>query len=135
MPMDPIWLLPPVGLGVGLVAGVALHKVLTDRRIGTAEVRARRVVEDAQREADTRRKTAELEAREIALKTRAELDEETRRRQREIQQVEQRIVQKDEQLTRKLDQIQRPLPHYQLKEPNLPAPDRPTAQSAPRLTP
>src|SRR5437879_9442815 len=92
MHMDPIWLLPPVGLGVGLAAGVALHKVLTDRRIGTAEVRAGRIVEDAQREADTRRKTAELEARETALKTRAELDEETRRRQREIQQVEQRIV-------------------------------------------
>src|SRR6266446_4573496 len=134
MHMDPIWLLPPVGLGVGLVAGVALHKVLTDRRIGTAEVRARRVVEDAQREADTRRKTAELEAREIALKTRAELDEETRRRQREIQQVEQRIVQKDEQLTRKLDQIERRIADYELKEHSLLGRERAIVEKETRLS-
>ena len=132
--MDPIWLLPPVGLGVGLVAGVALHKVLTDRRIGTAEVRARRIVEDAQREADTRRKTAELEAREIALKTRAELDEETRRRQREIQQVEQRIVQKDEQLTRKLDQIERRIADYELKERSLLGRERAIVETETRLS-
>jgi ribonuclease Y len=116
MHMDPIWLLLPSGLAVGLAVGVALHKILTDRKIGGAEERVRRVVEDGRREAEAVRKAAALEAREIALKTRADLDEETRRRQREVAQIEQRISQKDEQLTRKLDQIERRIADYEAKE-------------------
>ncbi|MGH9367052.1 MAG: Rnase Y domain-containing protein, partial [Thermoanaerobaculia bacterium] len=96
--MDLIWVWLVVDLLVGLGIGVVVHKSLTDRRIGGTEERVRRILEEGQRDADARRKAAELEAREIALRTRAELDEETRRRQRDIQQVEQRISQKDEQL-------------------------------------
>src|SRR2546428_844649 len=133
MHMDPIWLFLPAGVAFGLAAGVILHKILTDKKIGSAEVRVRRIVEEGQREADARRKSAELEAREIALKTRSELDEETRRRQREIQQVEQRISQKDEQLTRKLDQIERRIADYEGKERSLLAHERESIEKEMRL--
>jgi ribonuclease Y len=132
--MDPILLLLlPAGLAIGLAVGVILHKVLTDRKVGAAEDRVRRILEDGRREADAVRKAAELEARETALKARAELDEETRRRQREIAQVEQRISQKDEQLTRKLDQIERRIADYETRERSLLARERDIADKETRL--
>ncbi|PYM08025.1 MAG: ribonuclease Y [Candidatus Rokuibacteriota bacterium] len=132
--MDPIYLLLlPVGIVIGLAVGVALHQLLTNRKIGGAEERVRRILEEGQRDADAGRKSAELEARELALKTRAELEEETRRRQREIQQVEQRISQKDEQLTRKLDQIERRIVDHETKERSLLARERESIEKEMRL--
>jgi ribonuclease Y len=132
MHMDSILVLVAAAL-IGLAAGVGLHKVLTDRKLGDADTRARRIIDEGQRDADSRRKAAELEAREVALKTRADLDEETRRRHREIQQVEQRLAQKDEQLTRKLDQIERRIAEYEGKERGLMGREREIAEKEVRL--
>jgi ribonuclease Y len=126
-------MLLPAGLFIGLGAGVVLYKLLTDRKIGAAEDRARRILEDGQRDAAARLRTAELEAREVALRTRAELDEETRRRHREIQQIEQRILQKDDQLARKLDQIERRIAEYDVRERSLSGREREFAEKEFRL--
>jgi len=52
-------------------------------------------------------RTADLEAKEMALKMRGELEQETRTRQKEIQDVERRVLQQEEQLARRLDQLDR----------------------------
>src|SRR5689334_2397101 len=80
--------------------GFLLQKSLSDRKLGDASARAARIVEDADRDAEARRRAADLEAKELALKARSELDAEARRREREIQQIEQRILVKEEQLAR-----------------------------------
>ena len=54
-----------------LLIGVFLHKWMTDKRLGEAGVRAQRIVDEAEREAENRTKASELEARETALNTRA----------------------------------------------------------------
>ncbi len=128
------WILLVGGVLAGLGGGFLLHKILTDRRVGSAEDRVRRLIDEAQREADTRRKAGELEAREVALKTRADLDEETRRRQREIRQVEQRIAQKDEMLARKLDQLDRRATDYEAKERGLVERERKAGELEQRLS-
>jgi ribonuclease Y len=114
------WLLPLVAV-LFLFAGYLGQKLSTARRLGDAETRAQRIVEDAKRlveqaardseaksrDADAKIRASELEAKELALRVRAELDQEGRARQREIQEVERRILQQEEQLARRLDQLDR----------------------------
>jgi ribonuclease Y len=104
---------------IGLVLGFALHKWFSERRIGEAQTRADAIVRDAVRDAETHRKTADLDTKENALKARAALEEETRRRQREIQQIEQRIFGKEEELAKKLDQLERRLTESAAKDRDL----------------
>ena len=99
-----------------LLIGFFLHKWITDKRLGEAGQRAQRIVDDAIRDTETRKKAADLEVREATLKARAEFDTEARRRERDIQQVEQRILSKEEQLARKLDDIDRRLSEFTAKD-------------------
>jgi ribonuclease Y len=94
---------------LALVVGFLLHKWFNDRRVGEAGAVARRIVEQAERDAQTAKRSAELEAKEVALKLRTEVEAEARRRDREVQQIEQRVLAKEEELARKLDQMERRL--------------------------
>ncbi len=94
---------------LALVVGFLLHKWFSDRRIGEAGAVARRIVEQAERDAQTAKRSAELEAKEAALKLRTEVETDARRRDREVQQIEQRVLAKEEELARKLDQMERRL--------------------------
>jgi ribonuclease Y len=94
---------------LALLVGVLLHKWFNDRRVGEAGSIAKRIVEQAERDAQAATRTAELEAKETALKLRSEVEMEARKRDREVQQVEQRVLAKEEELARKLDQMERRL--------------------------
>jgi ribonuclease Y len=107
-----VWIALPVVAIVAVLVGFFLHKSITEKKIGAADVRAQRIVGDAERDAEARARSAELEAREILLKARADLETETRRRERDIQQIEQRILGKEEQLARKLEELERRLADY-----------------------
>src|SRR5215510_13138427 len=111
------WLVLGSAIAVlALLIGFFLHKWFTDKRLGEATERAERIVAEAQREADNRTKASELEVRESTLKARAEFETETRRREREIHSVEQRILVKEEQLARKLEDIDRRLTAFSSKD-------------------
>ena len=104
---------------LALLVGFFLHKWFTDKRLGEAGERVERLLLEASREVENLRKAAELETRESTLKARAELDAETRRREREIQQIEQRTISKDEQLARKLSDVDRRLGEFTSKDATL----------------
>ena len=117
--VQPLWLLLPVVAIVALLVGFVLQKLISERKLGEAGARATRIVGDAERDAEARHRSAELEAKEIVLKARGEFEHEVRRREREIQQIEQRILAKEEQLARKLDDIERRLSEYTSKDRSL----------------
>ena len=94
---------------LALLVGVLLHKWFNDRRLGEAGSVAKRIIEQAERDAQAGKRAAELEAKETALKLRTEVEAEARKRDREVQQVEQRVLAKEEELARKLDQMERRL--------------------------
>ncbi|HET8577078.1 MAG TPA: ribonuclease Y [Methylomirabilota bacterium] len=114
-------LLVPLVAVLGVLVGYLAHKAAIARTIGDAETRSTRILDDAKRaveqarvdveakvrEAESKIRAAELEAKEMALKVRADLDAETRARQREIEEVERRVLQEEEQIGRKLDQLDR----------------------------
>ena len=83
-----IVLVPLVAL-LALFVGYMGHKLAIARTLGDAETRAKRILDDAQRaveqtraeaagklrEGDARMRAAELEAKEMALKARSELEQ------------------------------------------------------------
>src|SRR5437879_2481626 len=108
--MQGIWLvLDSVIAVLALVLGFILHKWISERKVGDASSRAERLIKDAEREAANRRTAAELEAKEVSLRSRTTLEDETRKRESGIQQMEQRVLSKEEELARKLDQLERRL--------------------------
>ncbi len=131
--MEAIWIALPVIAVLGVLLGFFVQKWLGDRKIGDATTRARRIIDDAERHAETSHRSAELEAKEIVLKARSEFDDEVRRRERDMHQIEQRVVAKEEQLARKLDEIERRLGEYTGKEKSLADRERGIADREQRL--
>jgi ribonuclease Y len=131
--MDALWIVIPIIAILALLIGFLFQKWLTDKKIGSATEQARRILGDAKRDAETRHKSAELEARELVLKSRAEFETEVRRREREIQQVEQRILAKEEQLGRKLDDADRRQADFAARERGLSERDRALGEKEGRL--
>jgi ribonuclease Y len=107
-------LLPLVGL-----AGMLLQRQATGRRLGDVAQHGRRVLEEAERNAETRLKDAAIEAKEVVYRARAELEQELRERQKEVQNLERRLSQKEEQVTRRLDQFDRRDRDYHAREEGL----------------
>ncbi|GEO24884.1 ribonuclease Y [Alicyclobacillus acidoterrestris] len=102
----PIWLcivIAVVGLLIGLGIGYVARRMMAESKIGTAEVRALQIIENAQRDVDARRKEAILEAKEETHRIRQEAEKELRERRNELQRLERRVLQKEESLDRKLE--------------------------------
>src|SRR5712691_11354092 len=114
--LQAFWVFDSVLIIVAFVLGVFIYKWISDKKVGDASERARQIVTAGEREAEASRRSADLEAKEAALKVREDLETETRRREREFQQIEQRVVTKEEQLARKLDEIDRRMTTHGNKE-------------------
>ena len=89
-----------VGLAVGGVAAVLLSRYLLSRRIASSAAEHKRLTDDARRAADAIRREAQVEAREEALKLRAEVEQEIRDKRGEIGKIEERVVTKEEEVDR-----------------------------------
>jgi ribonuclease Y len=96
-----------VGLGIGVVATAVWLRAWSSSTVRRSEEERRRTVADAEREAETIRREAQVEARELAVRLRAEVDGEVQGRRVEIAKVEERIAQREAELDQKLDEITR----------------------------
>ena len=59
-----------LGCVIGVIVGMALRKKVGESKIGSAEQEAKRIVDEAAKEAETTKKNAILEAKEQILKER-----------------------------------------------------------------
>ena len=92
------------------VAGRAAvaKKVQQDaEKIGTAEEKARNIIDEALKTAETKKREALLEAKEENLKVKNEQDREYRERRAELQKYEKRVLSKEESVDRKADALER----------------------------
>jgi ribonuclease Y len=101
------------------LGGMLLQRQLTSRRMGDVAEHGRRILEEAERNAETRLKDAAIEAKEVVYRARVELEQETRERQKEVHGLERRLGQKEEQVTRRLDQFDRRDREYHAREEGL----------------
>jgi ribonucrease Y len=83
------------------IGGMLLQRQLTTRKLGGIADHGRRLLDDAERNAEARLKDAAIEAKEVVYRARAELEQEIKDRQKEIQALEHRLSQKEEQVSRR----------------------------------
>jgi len=84
-----------------------VRKLLAEAKIASAEEAAKKLIADAIKEADSKKREAILEAKEEIHKLRTELDNEIRERRQEQQRVDKRLMQKEETLDRKLESAEK----------------------------
>ena len=89
---------------------------VSDEKIGSAEDRARAIIDDAVKTAEAKKREAMLEVKEESIRTKNELDKEIKDRRAEIQRNERRIVQKEENLDKKLEAIEKKEAGFAAKE-------------------
>ena len=80
-----------VGLLIGVVIGIAYRKKIAEGKVGVAEERANKIVEDAVKDAEAKKKEILLEAKEESIKTKNELEREVRDRRNELQKNEKHL--------------------------------------------
>ena len=103
MPME--FLLMPVFLIVGVVVGYVFRRFTSEKLINGAENHAKKIVEDAIKEAETKKKEKLVEAKEEAHRIKQESDKENRERRNEIQKLERRLITKEENLDKKNENL------------------------------
>jgi len=97
-------------------ATTAYHKKVTEAKIGNADEKAREIIDEAVKAAETKKREATLEAKEESIRVKNDLDKEVKERRAEIQRSERRIVQKEENLDRKLEAIEKREAGFAAKE-------------------
>ena len=91
---------------IAFVSGVSYRKRKAEATIGSAEAEAKRILNDAYKGAEAKKKESILEAKDEIHKMRSEADQEIRERRNEVKQQERRIVQKEESLDRKIENME-----------------------------
>lgn len=90
---------------VGLLAGAAVGYMVRDRRgvadLGSAEAKAKGLLAEAKREADTRSREVLVQAQDEALKMRRELEDELKTRRSDVDRRESRIEQREHQISQR----------------------------------
>ena len=80
------------------------NKIKQDaEKIGTAEEKARNIIDEALKTAETKKREALLEAKEESLRTKNEVEKETRERRAELQRYEKRVLSKEESVDKKAE--------------------------------
>ena len=103
-----------IALVVAVIAFFVAYKIgynarskADEGKIGNAEQKAREIIDDALKTAETKKRESLLEIKEESIKTKNELEKETKERRAELSRNERRLQQKEENVDKKLEQIER----------------------------
>jgi len=91
----------------GLFLGWLIRWLYARFQLSSAEQRATRIVTEALREAEAKKKEAILESKDQLLRERNQLEKETRERRIELQRVERRLLQKEENLEKRFESLEK----------------------------
>ncbi|MBP7277900.1 MAG: ribonuclease Y [Sedimentibacter sp.] len=86
---------------IGIIIGFFIRKNISESKIGSAELEAKRIIEDANQKAETRKKEILVEAKDEAHRLRNEVERENKERRNEILRSEKRLIKKEEMLDSK----------------------------------
>lgn len=96
-----------VCLAVGVIIGFLYRKSVAEKEIGSAETEATRIINEAIKAGETKKRESILEAKDEIHKQRVEADRELKERRNETQQLERRLIQREEALDKKSDMLDR----------------------------
>ncbi len=97
---------------IAVIAVVIAIKAVSDKKasiakIGSAEEKAREIIDEAMKTAETKKREGLLEVKEEALRNKNELERESKERRNELQKYEKRVLSKEEALDRKSDALEK----------------------------
>ncbi|MEF9852771.1 MAG: ribonuclease Y [Hydrogenoanaerobacterium sp.] len=92
-----------VGIVVAFPLGIAYRRKVAEAELGSAEEEAKKMLSDAIKTAEAKKKEALVEAKDDIYKMRQEAERDVKERRSEVQRQERRLVQKEESLDRKLE--------------------------------
>ena len=98
------------GIIFGIIAfklGVAYIRKVAEAEIGSAEDEAKKIVNDAVRTAETKKKEVLIEAKDEMHRLRLEADKDIKERRSEVTRQERRLQQKEESMDKKLDNLEK----------------------------
>ena len=84
-----------------------VRKNVVEKKIGSAEGKAREIIDEAIKSAEAKKKEALLEAKEENLKAKNELDKEIKELRAEVQRYEKRVLNKEEAIERKSESLEK----------------------------
>ena len=96
-----------VALIIGSLLGWNRRKSVAEKEISSAEEEATRIINEAIKGAENKKREAMVEAKEDILKQRSEYEKEVKERRADLQKQERRLQQKEENLDRKTDAIEK----------------------------
>ena len=100
-----------IGLLIGCVVcfplGIRYRKNVAEKEISSAEEEGKRIINDAIKSAESKKREALVEAKEEILKSRSEYEKEEKARRADLQRQENRLQQKEENLDRKTEAIEK----------------------------
>ena len=96
-----------LGIGVGIGVGIVIRKKVAEREIGSAEAEATRLINEAIRSGESRKKEMLLEAKDEIHRSRTEHDKEVKERRAELSKQERRLEQKEATLDKKTEAFER----------------------------
>ena len=96
-----------IGIAVGFISGITYRKKVAEREIGSAEAEATRIINEAIRGGESRKKEMLLEAKDEIHRSRTEYEKEVKERRAELSKQERRLQQKEETLDKKTDTFER----------------------------
>jgi ribonuclease Y len=94
-----------ISLIVGVALGFALNRFLIKGRIERAAEDATRVVGEAEKQAETLKKEALLEAKDQTFKMKADAEAEAKERRKELTALETRLIQREESIDRRAESL------------------------------
>ena len=126
----PAWLavvIAVAAVAIGGFVGLFIYKRTTEKKVGSAQEQVRKIVSDAESEAERIKahgkeeskrvlKEALLEAKEQDLKLRNEFERETKEKKAEIQRMEQRLTQKEDAIDKKTEALEQQKTHLHEQE-------------------
>ena len=108
-----------VSIPVTIAVTVTYRKKVAEAKIGSAEEKAREIIDEALKTAETKKRESMLEVKEESIRAKNELDKEIKERRAEAQRYERRVQQKEETIDKKADAIEKKEQSLAAKEENL----------------
>ncbi len=102
--MNPFLFILPL---VGLVLGWTFRWLYARFQLSSSEQKAARIIQEAQRDAEVRKKELLLETKDQLIREKNQLERETRERRNDLQRFERRVINKEENLEKRLSTLEK----------------------------
>lgn len=92
---------------IGFILGIAYRKKVAEAEIGSAEEKAKSIIADGEKLAESKKKEAMIEAKEEIIRARNEAERELKERRNEVSKLEKRSLQREEAIEHKYEAFEK----------------------------